>query len=314
MSIQIKKASRELVFSKIALMGASGSGKTYSALRLAKGMSESLQKVLGKSDIKTLMLNTETSRGLYYANEFDYDIANIDPPHTPEKYVEAIYDAVKLGYDILILDSSSHEWEGSGGCLAIQQLLGGKYQDWAKVTPRHNAFIEAIAESPIHIIATMRGKDQYEMEKTDGNKATVRKLGIGAKQREGFEYEFSLTLLLDQQDNFAQTQKDNTHLFETRGRFLITEKDGVDIVAWANSGSGYTPSVRNKPGIEPIAALKAEIIQICKDLGGKKNSDVMKVLMEYVPDGNPNSISDPAKLAELKSKLNMVQPVQEETN
>ena len=208
---------------------------------LAKGMSEELEKVL-KKEIKTLMVNTEKSRGLYYANEFAYDIAAIDAPHEPEKYASAIADAVELGYDILIMDSTSPEWEGSGGCLALQQLAGGRYQDWGKVTPRHDKFLLAIAESPIHIIATMRGKDQYEMENTDG-KVTVTKLGVGAKQREGFEYEFTTTFLVDQKDNFATTQKDNTHLFEKKGRMLLTEKNGIEIIKWANSGEGYTPKV-----------------------------------------------------------------------
>jgi hypothetical protein len=282
MALQIKKAVRELVFTKIALMGASGSGKTYSALRLAKGMSEELEKVL-KKEIKTLMINTEKSRGLYYANEFAYDIAAIDAPHEPEKYASAIADAVQLGYDILIMDSTSPEWEGAGGCLVLQQLAGGRYQDWSKVTPRHDKFLLAIAESPIHIIATMRGKDQYEME-NDGTKVVVTKLGVGAKQREGFEYEFTTTFLIDQKDNFATAQKDNTHLFEVskRGRFKISEKDGIDIIKWANSGEGYTP----KPYMESqlpdsvLKATQASIIEKVKEKGGSKNEELVKLFAD----------------------------------
>lgn len=277
MALQIKKAVRELVFTKIALMGASGSGKTYSALRLAKGMTEELEKVLGK-EIKTLMVNTEKSRGLYYANEFAYDIAAIDAPHEPEKYASAIADAVELGYDILIMDSTSPEWEGSGGCLSLQQLAGGRYQDWGKVTPRHDKFLLAIAESPIHIIATMRGKDAYEMENTDG-KVTVTKIGVGAKQREGFEYEFTTTFLVDQKDNFAVTQKDNTHLFEKAGRIKLNEKNGVEIIKWANSGEGYTPKVYLESQLPDnvLNATKSNIISSVKELGGSKNDGLVKL-------------------------------------
>lgn len=281
MTLQIKKAVRELVFTKIALMGASGSGKTYSSLRLAKGMAEELEKILGRP-AKILMANSEKSRGLYYANEFEYDIVNVDAPHEPEKYAELIFDAVDLGYDILIMDSTSHEWEGKGGCLELQQLAGGTYQAWAKVTPRHDKFLLAIAESPIHIIATMRGKDSYEMEKSDTGKITVTKLGIGAKQRDGFEFEFTTTFLLDQKDNHAVEQKDNTHLFEKEGRVLLSEKHGAQIIQWANSGSGYTPKAYKESQLPEnvLSATKKDIIAKIKSKGGSKNPELVKLFEE----------------------------------
>ena len=151
---QIKKAKREKIYCKIALMAPSGGGKTYSALRLATGMAQEIERETGKK-AKILMGNTEQKRGYYYADEFDYDIVDIEAPHNPEKYVDFINFAVEQGYDILIIDSTSHEWEGRGGCLELHQQAGGQYQSWGKVTPRHNKFIEAIADSPIHLIATM---------------------------------------------------------------------------------------------------------------------------------------------------------------
>jgi hypothetical protein len=294
MAFQVKKAKREKIFVKVALMAPSGGGKTYSALRLATGMAEEIKKETGK-DAKILLANTEQKRGYYYANEFDYDIVDIDAPHEPEKYVDLINFAVEEGYDILIIDSSSHEWEGKGGCLELQQKAGGTYQAWGKVTPRHNKFISAIADSPIHIIATMRGKDQYEMTKDDKGKTTVQKLGVGAKQRDGFEYEFSCTFLLDQKTNTAEVQKDNTHLFDHEGAKLLTEGDGIKIMQWANSGEGYTPIVRKtdeEVDSEPSSDLdtvKKQIIAKATELGGSKNANVSAVAKEY---GNPNKIDD----------------------
>ena len=197
MAFQVKKAVREQIYVKIALMAPSGGGKTYTSLRLATGMAEEIKKETGK-EARILLANTEAKRGYYYANEFNYDIVDIEAPHNPEKYVELIDFAVQEGYGILIIDSSSHEWEGKGGCLDLHQQAGGQYQNWKSITPRHQRFINAIADSPIHVIATMRGKDQYEMVKDDRGKATVQKLGVGAKQRDGFEYEFTCTFLLDQ--------------------------------------------------------------------------------------------------------------------
>jgi len=140
---QVKQAKRELIWVKLALMAPSGGGKSYSSLRLATGMAEELSKTLGRP-AKILMGNTEQKRGYYYANQFKYDIVDIESPYNPEKYVEFIEFAVESGYDILILDGTSAEWEGRGGCLELHQQAGGTYQSWKKVTPRHDKFNPAI--------------------------------------------------------------------------------------------------------------------------------------------------------------------------
>jgi len=314
LGFQVKKAVREKIYVKVALMSPSGGGKTYSALKLATGMANRIEKQTGKRP-KILLGNTEAKRGYYYANEFDYDIVDITAPHNPERYVEFIDFAVKEGYGILIIDSSSHEWEGKGGCLELQQQAGGTYQAWGKVTPRHNKFIEAIADSPIHLIATMRGKDQYEVEKDERGKTNVKKLGVGAKQRDGFEYEFTCTFLIDQKTHMAETQKDNTHIFENETTTLLNESYGEKIMEWADSGEGYTPVVRNKSdepsenGTDDIAAIKKKIIAYCSRLGGTKNENLMNVLKEYVSNGNPNGIKDVQKAKECLDKIKELKPV-----
>ena len=308
MGFVVKKAKREQIFTKTALMAPSGGGKTYSALRLATGMAQEIKKTTGK-DAKILMGNTEQKRGYYYANEFDYDIVDIEAPHNPEKYVDFIEFAVGEGYDIVIIDSASHEWEGKGGCLELQQQAGGTYQSWAKVTPRHNKFINAIADSPIHIICTMRGKDAYEVEKDDRGRTTVTKLGIGAKQRDGFEYEFTCTFMIDQKTNMATSQKDNTHIFENETAVLLSENHGAKIIQWANSGEGYTPVVRRNEDIidaEDISAIIKAIIAKCTELGGTKNATLMAKLKEYAANGNPNSIKDINKAKECLEAINQL--------
>lgn len=310
MAFQIKKAVREKIFVKVALMAPSGGGKTYGALRLATGMAEEIKKQTGK-DVKILLANTEAKRGYYYANEFEYDIVDVDSPHNPEKYVELIAFAETEGYDILILDSSSHEWEGKGGCLELQQQAGGTYQAWGKITPRHDKFIQALANCKMHTIATMRGKDQYEMEKDQNGKTNVKKLGVGAKQRDGFEYEFTCTFLIDQKTSMSEAQKDNTHLFENEGAVLLSEAHGKKLIQWANSGSAeYTPIVSNdKPEIkqttttEQIEEVGENIKDIIKEIVAKyttlKSSDneeikenAKEILKKYHSSGNPNKITD----------------------
>ena len=72
---------------KSAACGAKGSGKTYSALRVATG----LAKECGS---RIAFLDTENGRARYYADEFDFDYMQLEDPFTPEKYMEAIDAAV----------------------------------------------------------------------------------------------------------------------------------------------------------------------------------------------------------------------------
>ena len=303
MAFQIKKATREKIYCKIALMAPSGAGKTYSSLRLATGMADEIEKETGKK-AKVLMANSEQKRGYYYANEFVYDIVDIDSPHEPEKYVELIDFAVQEGYDILIMDSTSHEWEGKGGCLEIQQKAGGRYQDWAKVTPRHERFINTIADSKIHIIATMRGKDQYVMTQSEGkngNQSTkVEKVGVGAKQRDGFEYEFTCTFLLDQKTNTAEPFKDNTHIFENEPAVKLTEEHGRKIIKWANSSKiepkkDYRKNEESASTTLPedeLKAIIAEINPLATKLAETNRDAVMEAIKKHHKTANYNAIKD----------------------
>jgi arsenate reductase-like glutaredoxin family protein len=287
-------------------MAPSGGGKTYGALRLATGMAQEMKKITGK-DTKILMGNTEKARGRYYANEFAYDIVDIDPPHNPEKYVEFINFAVEEGYDILILDSTSHEWEGKGGCLELHQQAGGTYQSWAKVTPRHEKFIEAIANAPLHIIATMRGKDQYEMTKDDKGKASVQKLGVGAKQRDGFEYEFTCTFLIDQKTSMAESQKDNTHIFENDVATLLSEEHGRKIIQWANTSKvepkKFEPA-KAEPDASELEGIIAKIDAAAKAVGEKHGKDkVVEIIKNHHTTANYKSIKDINKAKGLLKEL-----------
>lgn len=315
MALKVRKAKRGKAYPKIALIAPSGGGKTYSALRLATGMAEEIKNETGK-DAKILMVNTEAARGIYYADEFDYDIVDLEPPYNPEVFVDAIDFAVSEGYDVLIIDSTSPEWDGPGGCLELQQKAGGTYQAWGKVTPRHERFINAMSSSPIVLIATMRGKDQYEVEKDDRGKTSVKKIGAGAKQRDGFEYEFTCTFMIDQKTSTAEAQKDNTHIFENDPPQKLTEAHGRKIIKWANI-TGDEPTETAKFGqvvAEATGAnlpdIKKEIIQLCKDLGGTKNKEMMAEIKKYVPSGNPNGLKDEKEAVELLKTLKTMKPVE----
>lgn len=226
MAIQAKKAVKYQLKVKIALMGPSGSGKTYSALRLAGGMGA-----------KILLGNTEADRGYLYAGKFDYDIADLTAPYTPEKYIELIDYAEREGYDTLVIDSGTHEWSGRGGLLEVHSNMpGNSYTNWAKITPRHNDFVDRILYSKINVITCLRGKDVYVMTENEKGKQAPKKEGLGADMRANFEYEMMATLMLDQQSHVAMAMKDNTGLFENRFE-VLTEDHGRLLMQWANDGS-----------------------------------------------------------------------------
>lgn len=225
MAIQAKKAVKYQIKVKIALMGPSGSGKTFSALRLAGGFGP-----------KTLLGNTEADRGYLYAGKFNYDIADLSAPYTPEKYIELIEYAEKEGYDTLIIDSGTHEWSGRGGLLEVHgNMPGNSYTNWAKITPRHNSFVDKILYSKVNIIVCLRGKDVYVMAENEKGKQAPKKEGLGADMRANFEYEMMATLMIDQQSHVAMAMKDNTGLFENRYE-MLTEEHGRLLIQWANDG------------------------------------------------------------------------------
>lgn len=225
-------AAREKVKLMIGLTGPSGSGKTYSALQLASG-------ITGGDWSKITLADTENRSALYYAGEpltGPWEHVEFDAPYTPERWLKLIdFCEADKKCEVLILDSISHEWQGVGGCLDLQSKLGGRFQDWAKVTPLHNAFIDKMRHSRLHIIATMRSASDYVVEQTDRGKAQPRKVGLKSNQREGMDYEFGIIFDIDIA-HFAQSSKDRTGLFAGRGPFQIASDTGKELLAWANSG------------------------------------------------------------------------------
>lgn len=245
MKLNIQKAKREQVYAKILIGGASGSGKSYSALTLAKGMSDEIEAKTGKKP-NTIMLSTEGDRSLLYADIFDYDYAELPDPFTPEALIECLADLEEAGYEIIILDSLSAFWSGKGGILQIVQAMGNNsIQAWSKATPRFNQMMNAIVRANAHIIACVRGKDTWKIDKDESSgKTSVQKLAEGLDFRANADYEFMMSFMLDLKSHSASVSKDNTRLFESLIRPL-TEADGASIIKWCSDGA--TPKEKVKP-------------------------------------------------------------------
>lgn len=244
--MQLKKAERKQVKLRIGLSSPSGGGKTYSALKLARGMATSWDKVA--------VIDSENDSASLYSDLGDYQVLNLTKPFTPERYIQAIEICEKSGAEVIIIDSVSHEWEGPGGCLEIQDKLGGRYQDWAKVTPRHKSFVDKIINSSCHVITTARRKTDYDMSKNDKGKMTVTKAGMKEIQRDGFEYDLTLNFALQLPSHYALAEKDRTGKFQDRPEFLIDEETGKELLAWTDSGKVdvYTGRADQKPVLANI--------------------------------------------------------------
>jgi len=278
------KAKKEKIWTKVLLGGSSGSGKTYSALRLATGLAK-------KCGSGIAAIDTEAGRIRYYANEFDFSDMQITEPFTPEKYIDAINEAVEAGFKVLIIDSISHEWNY---CVDIHdKMTGNSWTNWGRITPRHDAFMEKILQAPIHIIATVRGKDEYVLEEKNG-KQTPKKVGLGFKQRDGVEYNYTATFNIAQDTHIAEATKDNTHIFE--GRYeVLTEKDGEALYDWANTGEDYAFNLQK---------AQNDIIALATELGGSKNEDVKAATIDILKEANPRNCTDETLLKQSLKALN----------
>ena len=301
-----KKAIREKVWIKVELSGTSGSGKTKSALRVATGI---YSKCGGEG---IAFISSEGSRSLYYADQYSYDILELDD-HSPEKYMSAIDEAVGLGYKVIIIDSSSHEWQWLNDLHS--KMKGNSFQNWAPLKARHKSFVNKILQCPAHVIVCARSKTEWVMEDKNG-KQVPKKAGLGIEGDKQFDYEFTVALSIDQGTHIASVDdggKDNTGLFDQKYE-VLTEKHGVMLYDWANSGAEpqARPNVVTEPEIpvDEAKELKAAIIARCNEVGGSKNEELMTTLKQFNEKANPNMLRSVEKLRECLEAVNNVAPLQ----
>ena len=223
------KATRKKAKLRLALTGPSGSGKTWGALQIAKGLGG-----------RIACIDTEKGSASLYEHIVDFDVLELSAPYTPERYIHAINEAAAAGYDTLIIDSTTHEWNGPGGCLELLEDIakakyrGNTWSAWSELTPRHRAFIDAMLQSDMQIICTGRSKTETAQVEENGRKKVVR-LGMKAEQRDGFEYEFTVVLDIVHDGHYAVASKDRTGLFSGDAK-PISEQTGITLSQWLETG------------------------------------------------------------------------------
>ena len=228
--MKFEKAVRRKAKLRLALSGPSGSGKTKSALLLADGLGG-----------KIALIDTEHNSASLYADAHEFDALNLDPPYSPERFLEAIQAAEGAGYDTLIIDSITHEWSGKGGCLELvdeiarSKYKGNSWSAWNDITPRHRKFVDALLRSPMHVIVTTRSKTETAQTEGPNGRKQVVKLGMKAEQRDGIEYEFTTVLDIVHDCHLANATKDRTGLFGGDAK-IITRETGAMLLRWLESG------------------------------------------------------------------------------
>ena len=263
MAISIRKAKRSATKLRILLTSPSGGGKTFGALLLAKGLGG-----------RTVVIDTEEGSSDLYDELHEFDVIDLKPPFTPERYVEAISAAEAAGYEVIVIDSVTHCWSGKGGCLELvddiakAQFRGNTWSAFSVITPRWRAFVDAILRSSAHIVCTGRSKTETAQVEDHGKKK-VAKLGMKLEARDGLEYEFTTVLDLVHDGHYATVSKDRTGIFSGDPK-PITVDTGKRLAEWL---AGAEPAEDTKPrpaqppkapATKPTLASGAELVEIVR--------------------------------------------------
>lgn len=299
-----RKAEKHQRKLRLAVFGASGSGKTYSALAIAQGFGGSVA-----------LIDTENSAELY-ADRFEFDIANLDKP-TIENLLEFIKSATD--YKVLIIDSLSHSWKellAEVDKIATAKFKGNSWSAWSEGTPKQNKLITAITNFPGHIIVTMRSRTEWVIQQNDKGKSTPHRVGLAPQQGKDIEYEFDMLLEMNI-DHTGMVIKDRTGKYQDK----IIEKPGVEfgkeLIAWLNSGkheSGdngkFNAAVNPAPATEPKPAAKPKktFLELCSGYAGYFKSHglteaYVKVLKEIGKSESAEKITEPATQAAVLAAL-----------
>ncbi len=245
----------------VGIVSKSGFGKTFSALRVARGLVGPTGKIAG--------LDTEAGRMRLYADLTPFDHCELDAPFAPARYIEKIREAVTAGYHCLVIDQGSFEWDGTGGVLELAESTNAKgLQKWNAPKVQHRKFMNALAECPIHIVICLRGKD--EVLQAAGSKEVTKTGRIVAQQNHDFMYEMTVSMTLDHEGNPGVPR-----LVKCPAALLpafpegaqLSERTGEMIAEWVKGGAPVDHAFETLKGearsmaLEGTVKLKAWLVE-----------------------------------------------------
>lgn len=325
MAMEFKKAQREQVRIKVSISGPAGSGKTMSSLLMAYGLTRAEFPNISEEEVwdKICIIDTESGSGALYVGKQvgptkigAYNTIQLSPPFEPSVFVDAIHMAEQHGMNVIIIDSLSHAWAGVGGALdqqgKIAERSGNSWSAWRTITPQHNKLVDAMLQSPAHIIANMRAKMEYQQITNEQGKKQIKALGMGVVMKDGIEYEFGVAFMLDY-DHVANSTKDRTGLFDGK-YFVIDANTGKLMYQWLSSGA--VPAQPQVPAPAPVPTAPDEqlqnAIQILDRMVNEKlqveglRDAVIAAVEQTLGDKNYFACQDISKLRELYNKLQVM--------
>jgi hypothetical protein len=234
-TVNPRPATRTPRKGRILLWGKSGAGKTLTALKLARG--------LAGPEGTICVIDTDFEASTLYADTHRFDIEAVDSPFEPDKLTR-ILKALGPRYDVLVLDTGTHEWTGEGGCLEMRdrealRLKDNSWAAWAKVTPVHQRFLEALLRCPAHLIVTLRAKTVTEQTRDEKGKPVVLDLGLFPQQRydgEEFVYGLDISGRLDPEGDGVRLTITNTRYGRWHGASFLNPDEalGAELATWLN--------------------------------------------------------------------------------
>jgi len=258
--LQFTQATKEKAKARVALCGPSGSGKTFTALTIATALGA-----------RTGVIDTERGSASKYADEFAFDRLELDQ-YDPRILVDALGVAAGAGFDVVVVDSLTHFWSGSGGMLeqvdaiARRSSSNNTFAAWKDARPIERKMIDALVSYPGHVIVTMRSKTKYEIDSSSGRSAP-RKVGLAPEQRDGIEYEFDIVGDMDP-DNVLTVTKSRARALSGAVVPQPTMEFGLRIKEWLEAGA--EPAVRLEDlisrAVDPRATFEGlrELMQIVR--------------------------------------------------
>lgn len=263
-----QRATKKNVRARIAFDGPSGAGKTWTSLEWAR--------VLGA---KVAVVDTERASASLYADRFEFDVLEIGPPFHPDRFSDAIRTAEKAGYEVLVIDSLSHVWEGEGGVLDIADAAGSRaggnsWAGWKTATPALRHLVDTMLASDLHIIVTMRSKQEWTQEEYTDSKGHRKtrpvRVGMAPVMRNGMEYEFTVVGDLDLEHRLTITKSRCDALSdlvvqpgraaEAAETFMNWTKSGAEVSS-RNDIDSLKASINRLEPIELRKACKAAFVE-----------------------------------------------------
>lgn len=219
-----QKATKRGTRLRCAIFGPSGAGKTFTALRMAKGIGG-----------RIALIDSERRSACKYADRFDFDVAELSD-RSLDGYTRTMNAA--RDYDVLIIDSLTHAWQellAEVDKLAKAKFRGSSFAAWAEGTPRQKAFVDTLLGLQCHVIATMRSATEWQTV-SDGGRARPQRVGLKPEQGKGIEYEFDLLMQLSP-EHIAEVIKDRTGRYQDALIDKPGEEFGQQLRTWLETAA-----------------------------------------------------------------------------